>query len=124
MADETPSYYKFYAGTFQAVSSLPKAKAAKLLYAMHVYFFTGVEPADGELPAEAQRMFDMQKSSIASYRRNALNGTKNRKGQSKTGTKVRAKPSTKPSPKADEFLDAFLEGFGDGLPAETQKVGG
>lgn len=111
MADDTPTYYKFYAGTFQAVSSLPKAKAAKLLYAMHVYFFTGVEPADGELPAEAQRMFDMQKESIASYRRNAINGTKNRKGQSKTEAKVESKPSTEPDPKTDEFLDAFLDGF-------------
>lgn len=117
--DDTPNYYKFYADSWQVVSSLPKAKAAKLLYAMHAYFFDGVEPAEGELPAVAQRMFDMHRASIASYRRNALNGTKNRQNRDESG----AKTVTKPTPKATPKTVSVLKGSNEGLPAETQKVG-
>lgn len=117
--DDTPNYYKFYADSWQVISSLPKAKAAKLLYAMHAYFFDGTEPAEGELPAVAQRMFDMHRASIASYRRNALNGTKNRQNRDESG----AKTVTKPTPKATPKTASVLKGPNEGLPAETQKVG-
>lgn len=117
--DDTPNYYKFYADSWQVVRSLPKAKAAKLLYAMHAYFFDGTEPAEGELPAVAQRMFDMHRASIASYRRNALNGTRNRQNRDESG----AKTVTKPTPKATPKTVSVLKGPDDGLPAETQKVG-
>lgn len=124
MAYDTPSYYKFYADTWRVVSSLPKAKAAKLLYAMNAYFFDGTEPADGELPAVAQKMFDMNKANIASYRRNALNGTKNRKSQNKTNARVVTEPDDEPTSKTSDVLSMVLEGVDDCLPAETQKVGG
>lgn len=74
-----PKYYKFFRDTWRSVNSLlPKAQAAKLIYALMAYYFDKTEPKDGELPAAAQALFDMQKSAVDSYRRNSINGAKNK----------------------------------------------
>ena len=123
MADDTPAYFRLYYDVWQAVRSLPRAKAAKLLYAMADYFFEGTEPDEGELPVAAQRMFDIQKASIASYRRNALNGCRNRRNRTKNDPKTVSKPTSKTVSKTTPKTDTVLKGSQEGLPAETQKVG-
>lgn len=123
MADDTPAYFRLYYDVWQAVRSLPMAKAAKLLYAMADYFFEGTEPDEGELPVAAQRMFDIQKASIASYRRNALNGCRNRRNRAKNDPETVSKPTSKTVSKTAPKTNTVLEGSQDGLPAETQKVG-
>lgn len=80
MAGDSPNYYKFFLDTWRSVNSLlPKAQAAKLIYALLAYYFDRTEPADGELPNAAQAVFKMQRSAVDSYRRNSLNGSRNRK---------------------------------------------
>lgn len=77
MAEERPAYYRLYADAWDEINgSLPKAQAAKLLYAMAAFFFDGVEPDDGELPKPVRALFNIQRSQIANYRKNALNGRK------------------------------------------------
>lgn len=123
MADDTPAYFRLYYDVWQAVRSLPRAKAAKLLYAMADYFFEGTEPDEGELPVAAQRMFDIQKASIASYRRNALNGCRNRRNRTKNDPETVSKPTSKTASKTTPKTNTVLKGSQEGLPAETQKVG-
>ena len=80
MAEDSPNYFKFFLDTWRSVNSLlPKAQAAKLIYALLAYYFDRTEPGERELPAAARAAFDMQKSAIDSYRRNSLNGAKNRR---------------------------------------------
>ena len=124
MADDMPAYYRLYADVWQAVRSLPRAKAAKLLYAMAEYFFEGTEPSDGDLPMAAQRMFDVHKSSIANYRRNALNGIRNRQNRTENDPENDSKTTSKPTTKTTTVSHTVLKGSDEGLPAETQKVGG
>lgn len=127
MADERPAYYRLYADVWVAVSKLPKAKAAKLLYAMVEYFFDGTEPTENELPVAARGMFEVYKAGIANYRRNALNGTRNRQKRDKNESKPRqnrVETDNENASKMDTVLDMVLKGSDEGLPAETQKVGG
>ena len=75
---ETPSYYKLQWDLWHSAKTLlPEAQLGKFLCAVAEYYFTGTEPPEGRLPKNAQALFDSHRSAIASYRRNALNGTKN-----------------------------------------------
>lgn len=87
--EDSPSYYKLHVDTWRTISSaLPRAQAAKLLYAMLAYFFDGEEPAEGTLPREARALFDIQATSLDSYRSNAIKGATNRRGRGRNYAKT------------------------------------
>lgn len=124
---ETPAYFRLHADTWRTVSgSLTRAQAGKLLYAMAAYFFDGEEPEEGTLPREAQALFDIQLASLDSYRKNAIKGTKNRLGRTKTSPKTGPKPTPKhtheSTPKHGQESGQVLEGSDSELPAETPPV--
>lgn len=110
---EGPTYYRLYRDTWEAVSTLPRAQAAKLLYAMAAHFFDGSEPADGDLPRQARAFYDLQRTALESYRRNAINGARNR-----------SKPEQKPTEEQDQETLQVFDPSQHHLPAETRKVGG
>lgn len=119
--EEAPRYYRLYRDTWETVSgSLTRAQAAKLLYAMAAYFFDGEEPEEGSLPKPVQALFDVQRGALANYRRNALNGNRNRQKVSKKLSKSSQKPDQEVTQKPAQEI----EGQQPPSPAETQKVGG
>lgn len=119
--DEAPRYFRLYRDTWEILDgSLTRAQAAKLLYAMAAYFFDGEEPGEGSLPKPAQNMFDMQRAALASYRRNALNGKRNRRKVGKKLSESRQEPTQEHTQEPTQVF----EGQHSPSPAETQKVGG
>lgn len=119
--DEAPRYFRLYRDTWRIIdASLTRAQAAKLLYAMAEYFFDGTEPEEGSLPKPAQNMFDMQLAALASYRRNALNGKRNRK---KAVKKLSESYQELDQETMQERMQVSEDQQGTS-PAETQKVGG
>lgn len=120
MDAERPAYYKLYADAWDEINrNLPRAQAAKLVYAMMAYFFDGEEPGDGELPKPARALFNIQRSQIGSYRQNALNGRK--------ACKKPAKELTETCEVSDQVSTQKptqeIEGSQPTLAAETPKVG-
>lgn len=58
MADERPKYFKLTRELFRSINeALPKAQAAKLLYALYAHHFNGAEPEEGQLPKQAQLLY-------------------------------------------------------------------
>ena len=58
MADGQPKYYKITREMFESINAaLPKAQAAKLLYAICMHHFGGVDPEEGWLPKQAQLLY-------------------------------------------------------------------
>ena len=126
-ADEgsLPNYYKLHLDTWTAINAaLPPIQAAKVLYALERLFFCGEEPEEGSLPKPAQGLFDIQKQLVLGYRRNALNGSKNRKTTQKPSEKTTQKPTQFSTQETTKESGQFFEGSDSSLPAETQKVGG
>ncbi len=53
--------YRLYRNVWNSINTLlPKAQAAKVLYALMAYHFDGVLPEDGSLSKEAMAIFEMQ----------------------------------------------------------------
>lgn len=126
--DGMPSYYRLHLDTWEAVNAtLPPIQAAKVLYAIERLFFEGVEPEDGSLPRAAQGLFDIQRQLILGYRRNAVNGSRNRKPTQKPDQKPTKKTTQKPmqvsTQESTQKPTQEIEGSNTNLPAETQKVG-
>lgn len=121
MCDERPAYYRLYADAWDELNAnLSKAQAAKLLYAMAAYFFSEVEPAEGELPKPARALFNIQRSQIANYRKNALNG---RKASQKVDRKLSESCELSGQVSTQEPMQE-IEGSQPQRPAETQNLGG
>lgn len=126
--DGMPSYYRLHLDTWEAVNAtLPPIQAAKVLYAIERLFFEGVEPEEGSLPRAAQGLFDIQRQLILGYRRNAVNGSRNRKPTQKPDQKTTQKTTQKPmqvsTQESTQKPTQETEGLNTHLPAETQKVG-
>lgn len=120
MAEDKPTYYRLYADAWDEVNhNLPRAQAAKLLYAMAAYFFEGEEPSENELPKPARALFNIQRSQIANYRKNALNG---RKAVQKPDKNL-SESSQKPDQLSTQKPTQEIEGSNTHLPAETQNLG-
>ena len=120
MAEDKPTYYRLYADAWDEVNrNLPRAQAAKLLYAMAAYFFEGEEPTESELPKPARALFNIQRSQIANYRKNALNG---RKASQKPDRNL-SESSQKPTQVSTQKPTQEIEGPNTHLPAETQNLG-
>lgn len=120
MAEDKPTYYRLYADAWDEVNhNLPRAQAAKLLYAMAAYFFDGEEPSESDLPKPARALFNIQRSQIANYRKNALNGRKASQKPDKNLSETCEKPDqlfTQKPTQEIEVPDTHL-------PAETQNLG-
>ena len=121
MCEERPAYYRLYADAWDELNAnLSKAQAAKLLYAMAAYFFSEVEPAEWELPKPARALFNIQRSQIANYRKNALNG---RKASQKVDRKLSESSQLFDQVSTQELMQE-IEGSQPQRPAETQNLGG
>lgn len=58
MATERPKYFKLTREMFDSINAaLPKAQATKLLYAICMHHFEGVDPEEGWLPKQAQLLY-------------------------------------------------------------------
>lgn len=126
--DGMPSYYRLHLDTWEAVNAtLPPIQAAKVLYAIERLFFEGVEPEEGSLPRAAQGLFNIQRQLILGYRRNAVNGSRNRKPTQKPDQKPIKKTTQKPmqvsTQESTQKPTQETEGSNTHLPAETPKVG-
>lgn len=76
-AGDRPQYMKLLYEQWEAArANLTTTQGDKLLGAMLDYFFEGTERES--LPGPARAMFDSMKPSLKRYRRNVLNGMKNR----------------------------------------------
>lgn len=120
-----PNYYRLFRDVWEPIrDTLPPSQGAKLLYAMVKLFFDDVEPKPGTLPKAAQAMFDIQRTSIRNYRRNALNGAKN---APKISQEAREEPNRKPGSEfeleADMEIDDGLHAGTDTLPASFMVLG-
>lgn len=122
MSDARPNYYKLHSDTYDTITSrLTRAQAAKLLLAIAAYYFDGTEPTERDLPSPAMALFDMLRPSLASYRRNAINGARNRqKPTQKPTQEVTQKPTQVSTQEPVEVFDIPFTP----LPAKTKKVGG
>lgn len=121
MCEERPAYYRLYADTWDELNAnLSKAQAAKLLYAMVEYFFSEREPDESELPKPARALFNIQRSQIANYRKNSLNG---RKASQKPDRKLSETSQLSDQVSTQEPMQE-IEGSQPQRPAETQNLGG
>lgn len=120
MSEDKPTYYRLYADAWDEVNhNLPRAQAAKLLYAMAAYFFEGEEPSESELPKPARALFNIQRSQIANYRKNALNGRKANQKPDKNLSETCEKPDQLFTQKPTQEIEVS----NTHLPAETQNLG-
>ena len=116
---EMPRYFRLHADEFMSLTKgLPRAQAAKLLYAMTAYFFLGTEPEDGDLPRAARQQFDMQRKRLENYRAKALAGRKSSQKTDEKSTENRESLCTKFTQEVAEVFDIPFTP----LPAETSSA--
>lgn len=123
-ADAKPNYYKLYLNLWQSVADLPKPQGAKLLYAMARLFFDNVEPAEGELPKDARRIYLAKRHDLLSYRRNVINGMKNTgKNRAKKRAETDAETDAETTSKTRSGNGTGFSASADAVPADMLEVG-
>lgn len=121
---EIPSYYKLHSDLWRGVNdALPPAQAAKVLYALEALFFDGVEVDTEKLPKTARGIYSTHRQLVLGYRKNALNGSRNRGASKKVTPKHTPKPTPKHGQEHTQKPTQVFEGSDDDLPAETQNLG-
>ena len=121
---ETPGYYKLHSDMWRGVNdALPPAQAMKVLYALEALFFDGVEPDLEKMPKAARGIYNTHRQLVLGYRKNALNGSRNKRAPKKVTPKhTHVLPQEVTQVYAQEVTQVF-EGSDEGLPAETQNLG-
>lgn len=121
---EIPGYYKLHSDLWQGVNdALPPAQAMKVLYALEGLFFEGKEPDLEKMPKAARGIYNTHRQLVLGYRKNALNGGRNRGASKKATPKHTPKPTPKHGQEHTQKTTQVFEGSDEGLPAETQNLG-
>lgn len=121
---DMPSYYKLHSDLWRGVNdALPPAQAMKVLYALEALFFDGVEVDTEKLPKTARGIYNTHRQLVLGYRKNALNGSRNKRASKKVTPKHTQVLPQEVTQVFTQKPTQVFEGSDEGLPAETQNLG-